>query len=126
MFGRTFRSYSVPLVGWTQIPFRNVTKARVESLVRYAAVQQTLELPLNVDPNEATRFSPNRSREVNASSLLVHNVNITKFASVDGLIDVTSIESIGTDPHISSYDCNNSVSLNSTMQSNVSILNLSN
>lgn len=119
MFGRVIRSHSLPFIGTTQLFTRSVVAKAVVDPSKYTAYH-ALELPLNVDPNESTRFSPNRSRELNASSLLVHNANFTKSASLDGLIDVTSTETILVDPHVASYDCNNAVSLNSTMQSNVS------
>lgn len=117
MFGRALKSHSLPLVGaTTQLFARSVAMKPRVNPTKYTSFQ-AIELPLNVDPNESTRFSPNRAREVNASSLLVHNMNFAKSLSVEGSsIDVTS----SVDPHVATYDCNNAVSLNSSMQTNVS------
>lgn len=80
---------------------------------------ETLKLPQNIDPNESSRFSPQRSRELNSSSMLTHHFNFLGPNKMDKL-DITLDNSIGNmDPHIASYDCHNAVSLNSSMQSNV-------
>lgn len=110
MLGRALRS----LVGTAQTFVRKAAQARPETL-KFAGQLQALELPPNVDPNESTRFSPQRAREINASSLLVHGSNL----STENLIDVT-LEAIPNDRRVAFYDCNNAVALNSTMQSNVS------
>uniref|UniRef100_A0A182SQU9 DUF1279 domain-containing protein n=1 Tax=Anopheles maculatus TaxID=74869 RepID=A0A182SQU9_9DIPT len=79
----------------------------------------------NIDASETRRFSPLRSRDINASALLTHQ----SLAPIDlagsgvtagGMIDVTVDMSAGSvDPHVQSYDCTGAVSLNSSMQSNV-------
>lgn len=114
MFSRILKAHSFP----TQLFTRSVVvKSRVDPS-KYSSIQ-SIDLPLNVDPNESTRFSPNRARELNSSSLLVHSSNYAKSVGFEGTIDVTAVESTCLNPHVASYDCNNTVSLNSTMQSNV-------
>uniref|UniRef100_A0A4Y0BR95 DUF1279 domain-containing protein n=1 Tax=Anopheles funestus TaxID=62324 RepID=A0A4Y0BR95_ANOFN len=95
------------------------------SVQRSYPLAATLPLPPNIDASETRRFSPLRSRDINASALLTHQsvtpINIsTGGVSASGLIDVTVDMSAGSvDPHVASYDCTGAVSLNSTMQSNV-------
>uniref|UniRef100_A0A336M0D1 CSON009580 protein n=1 Tax=Culicoides sonorensis TaxID=179676 RepID=A0A336M0D1_CULSO len=82
--------------------------------------EEKLSLPNNIDPNEATRFSTQRSRELNSSSILTHHSNFVDGNKMDRL-DITldnSSSKIG-DPHVKYYDSHNAVSLNSVMQSNV-------
>lgn len=86
------------------------------SVQRTYPLAAVLPLPPNIDATETSRFSPLRSRDINASAMLTHQ-------SVDGTIDVTVDQSQGRsgtfDPHVESYDCTGAVSLNSAMQSNV-------
>ncbi|XP_049281532.1 uncharacterized protein LOC125762935 isoform X2 [Anopheles funestus] len=95
------------------------------SVQRSYPLAATLPLPPNIDASETRRFSPLRSRDINASALLTHQsvtpISIsTGGVSASGLIDVTVDMSAGSvDPHVASYDCTGAVSLNSTMQSNV-------
>uniref|UniRef100_A0A182MD47 DUF1279 domain-containing protein n=1 Tax=Anopheles culicifacies TaxID=139723 RepID=A0A182MD47_9DIPT len=87
------------------------------SVQRSYPMAATLPLPPNIDASETRRFSPLRSRDINASALLTHQ---SATPSEAGLIDVTVDMSGGSvDPHVASYDCTGAVSLNSTMQSNV-------
>ncbi|XP_053959153.1 uncharacterized protein LOC128863815 isoform X1 [Anastrepha ludens] len=86
----------------------------------------TLPLPNNIDPAESTRFSPNRTRDINGPVILSQQAQ-----SVLSKIDITADNSAATtnntlrdnygqqDPHIQSYDCFGAVSLNAVMQSNV-------
>ncbi|XP_058453700.1 uncharacterized protein LOC131431818 [Malaya genurostris] len=88
------------------------------SVQRDYPVAAVLPLPDNIDPTETTRFSPQRSRDINSSAILTHQ------SSFDANhIDVTVDSSYKTvnhaDPHIQSYDCRGAVNLNSAMQSNV-------
>lgn len=80
---------------------------------------ETLKLPQNIDPNESSRFSPQRSRELNSSSMLTHHFNFLGPNKMDKLDITLDNSSAQGDPHIASYDCHNAVSLNSSMQSNV-------
>ncbi|XP_052898215.1 uncharacterized protein LOC128304989 isoform X2 [Anopheles moucheti] len=93
------------------------------SVQRSYPLAATLPLPPNIDASETRRFSPLRSRDINASALLTHQsaapVNVEAVSAV-GIIDVTVDMTGGpVDPHVASYDCTGAVSLNSTMQSNV-------
>lgn len=73
-----------------------------------------LPLPANIDPTETTRFSPQRTRDINSTAILTHQSSY-----VANHIDVTVDNSSSADPHVQSYDCRGAVSLNSAMQSNV-------
>ncbi|XP_065088212.1 uncharacterized protein LOC135709755 isoform X2 [Ochlerotatus camptorhynchus] len=73
-----------------------------------------LPLPANIDPAETTRFSPQRTRDINSTAILTHQSSY-----VANHIDVTVDNSSNADPHVQSYDCRGTVSLNSAMQSNV-------
>ncbi|XP_053662885.1 uncharacterized protein LOC128712016 [Anopheles marshallii] len=93
------------------------------SVQRSYPLAATLPLPPNIDASETRRFSPLRSRDINASALLTHQsaapVDVSAVPAV-GMIDVTVDMSGGlVDPHVASYDCTGAVSLNSSMQSNV-------
>uniref|UniRef100_A0A182XFT5 RTR1-type domain-containing protein n=1 Tax=Anopheles quadriannulatus TaxID=34691 RepID=A0A182XFT5_ANOQN len=90
------------------------------SVQRSYPLAAALPLPPNIDASETRRFSPLRSRDINATALLTHQ----SYAPNAGLIDVTVDMSNGgqqgmVDPHVESYDCTGAVSLNSSMQSNV-------
>lgn len=76
-----------------------------------------LPLPLNIDPTEATRFSPQRARDITST---VISSNMWNQRHIDITVDTTPRDTkSGFDPHVASYDCQNAVSLNSAMQSNV-------
>lgn len=81
--------------------------------------EEKLSLPSNIDPNESNRFSTQRSRELNSSSMLAHHSNFVGGSKMDRL-DVT-LDNSGKagDPHVKFYDSHNAVSLNAVMQSNV-------
>lgn len=88
---------------------------------RHAAAA-ALKLPSNVDANEMIKFSPQRSRDINSSSMLVHSFNSNKIGNINNRIDVTLDHTNSyskADARLASYDCINTVALNSTMQSNV-------
>lgn len=73
---------------------------------------ELLPLPINIDPTESTRFSPQRARDISSTAIATNiwnRVDITMDTSNDAF----------TDPHVGSYDCTGAVSLNSSMQSNV-------
>lgn len=96
------------------------------SVQRTYPLAAVLPLPPNIDATETSRFSPLRSRDINASAMLTHQSlapNPVDVAAVNGTIDVTVDQSQGRsgtfDPHVESYDCTGAVSLNSAMQSNV-------
>lgn len=72
---------------------------------------EPLPLPINIDPTESTRFSPQRARDITSTAIATNIWN-----RVDITMDTTNDH---TDPHVSSYDCTGAVSLNSSMQSNV-------
>lgn len=71
-------------------------------------------MPVNIDPAEMTKFSPQRSRDINAGAILAHHAQVGHTS----LIDIT-VDNSHEDSHIRSYDCSGAVSLNSSMQSNV-------
>jgi len=75
---------------------------------------ELLPLPINIDPAEMTKFSPQRSRDINAGAMLTHQSQI----GYPSRIDIT-VDNSQEDSHIGSYDCSGAVSLNSAMQSNV-------
>ncbi|XP_050079045.1 uncharacterized protein LOC126565878 [Anopheles maculipalpis] len=96
------------------------------SVQRSYPLAATLPLPPNIDASETRRFSPLRSRDINASALLTHQslapIDLAANGVSDaGMIDVTvDMSAAGAmDPHVQSYDCTGAVSLNSSMQSNV-------
>ncbi|KAH8421230.1 hypothetical protein KR009_006118, partial [Drosophila setifemur] len=79
-----------------------------------------IPLPLNVDAIETARFSSQRARDMTDTVILAQKPIST--------IDITTDNSwslglagtgLGQDPHVQSYDCFGSISLNSVMQSNV-------
>ncbi|XP_063699646.1 uncharacterized protein LOC134830184 [Culicoides brevitarsis] len=79
--------------------------------------EEKLSLPHNIDPNESNRFSTQRSRELNSSSMLFHHSN---FIGGKQNLDITlDNSSKAADPHVKFYDSHNAVSLNAVMQSNV-------
>lgn len=72
---------------------------------------EPLPFPINIDPTESTRFSPQRARDI-TSTVIAANI----WNHVDITMDTTNDQ---LDPHVASYDCTGAVSLNSSMQSNV-------
>lgn len=81
--------------------------------------EEKLSLPQNIDPNESNRFSTQRSRELNSSSMLTHHSNFVGGNKMDRLDITLDNSSKASDPHVKFYDSHNAVSLNSVMQSNV-------
>lgn len=77
-----------------------------------------IPLPDNVDPAETTRFSPQRSRDINSSAILTHQSSYVA-NHIDITVDKSNDVTTGADPHVASYDCRGAVNLNSAMQSNV-------
>uniref|UniRef100_A0A2M3YYU5 Uncharacterized protein n=1 Tax=Anopheles braziliensis TaxID=58242 RepID=A0A2M3YYU5_9DIPT len=78
-----------------------------------------LPLPPNIDTTETSRFSPLRSRDINASAMLTHQSCGGSYP-IDVTVDMSDASARATiDPHVESYDCRGAVSLNSAMQSNV-------
>lgn len=75
-----------------------------------------MPLPINIDPNESVRFSPQRARDISSTVIATNNWNQR---SIDITVDSSSDYKSDFDPHVGSYDCRGSVSLNSAMQSNV-------
>lgn len=78
---------------------------------------EPLPLPINIDPTESTRFSPQRARDITSTAIAANIWN-----RIDVTVDSTyddSKSSVSSDPHVASYDCSGAVSLNSSMQSNV-------
>jgi hypothetical protein len=76
-----------------------------------------IPLPGNVDPNEATRFSPLRNRDINSSAMSVHD----KVFDIDVTLEETKYEQQQSevaldDKHLQSYDKNAPVNLCSVMQ----------
>lgn len=75
---------------------------------------ERLPLPPNIDPTEMMKFSPQRSRDINAGAILTHHSQV----GLPSRIDIT-VDNSSEDSHVRSYDCSGAVSLNSSMQSNV-------
>lgn len=76
-----------------------------------------LPLPINIDPTESHRFSPQRARDITSTAIAT---NIWNQRTIDITIDSTQYDiKSNADPHVDSYDCTGAVSLNSSMQSNV-------
>lgn len=80
---------------------------------------EPLALPLNIDPTESHRFSPQRARELSSSAI---STNIWNQRIIDITIDSTQYDiKSNADPHVESYDCRGAVNLSSAMQSNVPV-----
>lgn len=78
---------------------------------------EILPLPVNIDPSESMRFSPQRARDITSTAI---STNIWNQRCIDITIDSSNYDvKSDTDPHVNSYDCTGAVSLNSSMQSNV-------
>ncbi|KAH8251475.1 hypothetical protein KR038_003819 [Drosophila bunnanda] len=79
-----------------------------------------IPIPINVDAAEASRFSPQRARDqmstVIGAQAPISTIDITIDNSWNSTVSGTGVEQ---DPHVQSYDCFGSISLNSAMQSNV-------
>lgn len=100
-----------------KVPLASAKGLHVSAQQNYP-LAETLPLPLNVDPSEATVFSPQRARDITST---VISTNVWNQRTIDITIDSTYDDAKLTrsDPHVGSYDCQNAVSLNSSMQSNV-------
>ncbi|KAH8298293.1 uncharacterized protein [Drosophila kikkawai] len=86
---------------------------------KYVAAVQ-IPIPSNVDVAEDSRFSPQRARDQMSTVILAQGpmstIDITIDNSWKNAVSGTIAEQ---DPHVQSYDCFGSISLNSVMQSNV-------
>lgn len=84
---------------------------------------EALPLPMNIDPTESTRFSPQRARDITSTAIATNvwnTIDITIDSSIAPLSGMASVAGASSsDPHVSSYDCTGAVSLSSAMQSNV-------
>jgi hypothetical protein len=77
---------------------------------------ERLPIPPNVDADEASRFSPSRKRDINASAILVQeNIDVTLDQTKSPLKSSISYE----DPRLELYDMRSSVNMNCAMQSTV-------
>lgn len=95
------------------------TKLSDQGCYRDEKLMPKLTLPNNIDPNESNRFSTQRSRELNSSSILTHHSNFIGGNRMDKLDITLDNSSKPADPHVKFYDSHNAVSLNAVMQSNV-------
>lgn len=78
---------------------------------------EILPLPVNIDPSESMRFSPQRARDISSTTI---STNIWNQRVIDITVDSSNYDiKSDSDPHVNSYDCTGAVSLNSSMQSNV-------
>lgn len=78
---------------------------------------EPLPLPVNIDPSESMRFSPQRARDISSTTI---STNIWNQRVIDITVDSSRYDvKSDADPHVGSYDCTGAVSLNSSMQSNV-------
>jgi Protein of unknown function (DUF1279) len=77
-----------------------------------------LPLPPNIDPTECNRFSPQRSRDITANAICVHehNIDVTHM-DTDAAAATTQLSL--SDPHIGSYDCSGALSTACMMQTSV-------
>lgn len=97
--------------------YQNAIATKLSDQNRYR--EEKLSLPRNIDPNESNRFSTQRSRELNSSSILAHHSNIIGGNRMDKLDITLDNSGKAADPHVKFYDSHNAVSLNAVMQSNV-------
>ncbi|BFF93980.1 uncharacterized protein DMAD_11719 [Drosophila madeirensis] len=109
------------------------TGSGIHNLKRYTAVQPfhtssilqnyaaaaALPLPINVNAAETTRFSPQRSRDISCTVMNAQAPISTIDITTDNSYSGNLASSTQQDPHVQSYDCFGSISLNSVMQSNV-------
>lgn len=75
-------------------------------------------MPINIDPTESTRFSPQRARDISSTAIATNIWNNKIDITLDNTNAMSRTSDIA-DPHVESYDCTGAVSLNSSMQSNV-------
>lgn len=79
---------------------------------------QTLPLPPNVDPNEISRFSPLRNRDITASAISVHR----EISEIDVTLEqqkrskTENLPNESDDGHSKMYDRNSPCNLSATMQ----------
>lgn len=99
--------------------YQNAIATKLPSNESYGYHEEKLSLPHNIDPNESNRFSTQRSRELNSSSMLTHHSNFVGGNKMDRLDITLDNSSKPADPHVKFYDSHNAVSLNAVMQSNV-------
>lgn len=81
---------------------------------------EQLPLPPNIDANEATRFSPFRSRDITSSAITVHEkINEAIDVTSEQIREVACDEQKIEDAHLRSYDKHSPINLSSTMQTQV-------
>ena len=80
---------------------------------------ETLPLPPNVDPNETTRFSPLRTRDITASAITVHHIINDIDVTTEQRKEVPCEEKLIENEHLRGYDINSPINLSSTMQTMV-------
>lgn len=102
----SFSFQTEPVIGAANSKHEIHVTARQE----YPAAE-LLPLPINIDPTELQRFSPQRARDITSTAIATNIWN-----RVDITVDTSNDRS---DPYVDSYDCTGAVSLNSSMQSNV-------
>lgn len=94
----------------------NVQGIHVSAKQNYPQAEP-LPLPANIDVTESIRFSPQRARDITSATIAT---NVWNQHAFDITVDSSPVfEKLTADPHVDSYDCSGSVSLNSSMQSNV-------
>ncbi|XP_031624968.1 uncharacterized protein LOC116341804 [Contarinia nasturtii] len=108
--------YSSSIVNKTIKPSSSNSQGIHLSVKQNYPMAEPLPLPLNIDPSESMKFSPQRARDITSNAIAT---NIWNARSIDITIDSSNYAKSNDDPHVNSYDCTGAVSLNSSMQSNV-------
>lgn len=80
---------------------------------------ETLPLPPNVDPNETTRFSPLRTRDITGSAITVHDIINDIDVTTEQRKEAPCEEKIIEDEHLRGYDRHSPINLSSSMQTQV-------
>ncbi|XP_053690674.1 uncharacterized protein LOC128739239 [Sabethes cyaneus] len=115
----TGRTMSTGMMGSMEAHLTPKSSHRLHvSVQRDYPAADALPLPVNIDPAETTRFSPQRARDINSSAILTHQSSYVA-NHIDVTVDNSRAAESGMDPHVQSYDCRGAVNLNSAMQSNV-------
>ncbi|XP_070491841.1 uncharacterized protein [Chironomus tepperi] len=80
---------------------------------------EALPLPPNVDPNESTRFSPLRTRDITASAITVHDIINDIDVTTEQKKEVPCEEKLIESEHLGGYDRHSPINLSSSMQTQV-------
>ncbi|XP_022223075.1 uncharacterized protein LOC111074566 isoform X2 [Drosophila obscura] len=120
--GKASLVYAVRLPGRGMHNLKRYTAVQTfhtSSTMKNYAAAAAIPLPINVDAAEITRFSPQRSRDISCTVMMAQAPISTIDITTDNSYSASLAGSVYQDPHVQSYDCFGSISLNSVMQSNV-------